>query len=174
MHKLIKVVLFVVAMQLITVKSTAAEACNNNSSKSAPACLGLQEKKEMSYENKSEQKNVLGTKLQPCGFDPKTGFFRNGSCETGPNDRGVHTVCAVLTNEFLSFTKSQGNDLTTPLPQFDFPGLKAGQRWCLCATRWAEAEKAGYAPKVVLEATNEKTLKIVPLETLKKYDFEKK
>lgn len=114
-------------------------------------------------------KNVLGTELKPCGMDPLTGFYRTGSCETGPDDRGVHTVCAVLTDEFLEFTKSKGNDLSSPLPQFGFPGLKAGQRWCLCAARWLEAERAGRAPKVVLEATHEKTLSTVPLDTLKKY-----
>ncbi len=114
-------------------------------------------------------KNVLGTELKPCGMDPLTGFYRTGSCETGPDDRGVHTVCAVLTDEFLEFTKSKGNDLSRPLPQFGFPGLKAGQRWCLCAARWLEAERAGRAPKVVLEATHEKTLSTVPLDTLKKY-----
>jgi uncharacterized protein (DUF2237 family) len=123
----------------------------------------------MNEKNLMANKNVLGTDLKPCGMDPLTGFYRTGSCETGPDDRGVHTVCAVLTDEFLEFTKSKGNDLSRPLPQFGFPGLKAGQRWCLCAARWLEAEKAGSAPQVVLEATHEKTLSTVPLDTLKKY-----
>ena len=123
----------------------------------------------MNEKNLMANKNVLGTELKPCGMDPLTGFYRTGSCETGPDDRGVHTVCAVLTDEFLEFTKSNGNDLSSPLPQFGFPGLKAGQRWCLCAARWLEAERAGRAPKVVLEATHEKTLSTVPLDTLKKY-----
>jgi uncharacterized protein (DUF2237 family) len=123
----------------------------------------------MNEKNLMANKNVLGTELKPCGMDPLTGFYRTGSCETGPDDRGVHTVCAVLTDEFLEFTKSKGNDLSSPLPQFGFPGLKAGQRWCLCAARWLEAERAGRAPKVVLEATHEKTLSTVPLDTLKKY-----
>jgi len=123
----------------------------------------------MNKKNLMANKNVLGTELKPCGMDPLTGFYRTGSCETGPDDRGVHTVCAVLTDEFLEFTKSKGNDLSRPLPQFGFPGLKTGQRWCLCAARWLEAERAGRAPKVVLEATHEKTLSTVPLDTLKKY-----
>ena len=123
----------------------------------------------MNEKNLMANKNVLGTELKPCGTDPLTGFYRTGFCQTGDDDRGVHTVCAVLTDDFLGFTKSNGNDLSSPLPQFGFPGLKAGQRWCLCAARWLEAERAGSAPKVVLEATHEKTLSTVPLDTLKKY-----
>ena len=112
-------------------------------------------------------RNVLGGPLQPCGFDPETGFFRDGHCHTCEQDHGSHTVCAVMTAEFLAFSKSRGNDLTTPVPQFDFPGLKPGDSWCLCAGRWLEAYEAGMAPNVVLEATNEAALSIVPLEALK-------
>ncbi len=117
----------------------------------------------------AKQKNVLGTELVSCGMDPLTGFYRTGSCATGPDDKGMHTVCAVLTAEFLEFTKSKGNDLSTPLPQFGFPGLRPGQSWCLCAARWLEAESAGRAPKVILESTHENTLNSIPLETLKKH-----
>lgn len=112
-------------------------------------------------------RNVLGTELQPCSLDPVTGFFRNGCCETGPHDAGMHTVCAVMTAEFLAFSKAVGNDLSTPRPEYDFPGLRPGDRWCLCAPRWKEALDAGAAPQVVLESTHEETLAIVPLGVLK-------
>jgi uncharacterized protein (DUF2237 family) len=114
-------------------------------------------------------RNVLGTELVPCSLDPVTGFFRNGCCETGPDDLGLHTVCAVMTAEFLAFSKAQGNDLSTPVPQYGFAGLKPGDRWCLCAPRWKEALDAGMAPQVVLESTHEETLAIVPLGVLKDY-----
>lgn len=110
--------------------------------------------------------NVFGEPLITCSNDPETGFYRNGCCETGPEDGGKHTVCAVMTEEFLEYSKSQGNDLKTPKPQWGFPGLKAGDRWCLCAMRWKEAYDAGVAPQVVLEATEEKTLDFVSLDTL--------
>ncbi len=113
--------------------------------------------------------NVFGEPLKLCSTMPLTGFFRDGACHTGAEDGGLHTVCAVMTDEFLSFTKSRGNDLTTPMPLYRFPGLKAGDRWCLCARRWAEAQRAGYAPPVVLEATNERSLGIVPISTLVSY-----
>jgi uncharacterized protein len=113
--------------------------------------------------------NVLGGELIPCSKDPVTGFFRNGCCETGPEDVGLHTVCAVMTAEFLAFSKSVGNDLSTPMPQYGFPGLKPGDRWCLCAPRWKEALDAGAAPQLVLEATHEETLAIAPLGVLKDY-----
>ena len=116
-----------------------------------------------------EALNVLGGELVPCSNAPMTGFFRNGCCETGPEDVGLHTVCAVMTAEFLAFSKAAGNDLTTPMPQYGFPGLKPGDRWCLCAPRWKEALDAGAAPKVVLEATHEETLAIMPLGVLKDY-----
>ena len=112
-------------------------------------------------------RNVLGTELVPCSLDPVTGFFRNGCCETGPDDLGLHTVCVVMTAEFLAFSKSAGNDLSTPHPEYGFDGLKPGDRWCLCAPRWKEALDAGAAPQVVLEATHEETLAIVPLGVLK-------
>lgn len=98
-----------------------------------------------------------------------TGFYRNGCCETGPDDRGTHTVCASVTQDFLEFTAQQGNDLSTPRPAFGFQGLKPGDRWCLCATRWREAYEAGHAPNVVLEATEEKTLNYIPMEVLSQY-----
>lgn len=112
-------------------------------------------------------RNVLGGELQPCSLDPVTGFFRNGCCETGPHDQGMHTVCAVMTAEFLAFSKAAGNDLSTPRRDLAFPGLKPGDRWCLCAPRWKEALDAGAAPQVVLESTHEETLAIVPLGVLK-------
>jgi len=115
----------------------------------------------------TKQKNVLGETLEACCFEPLTGFYRDGYCNTGQQDNGTHTVCAVMTKEFLEFTLSRGNDLSTPKPLYNFPGLKPGDKWCLCALRWYEAYKQGYAPNVVLEATNQKTLEYVPLETLK-------
>jgi uncharacterized protein (DUF2237 family) len=114
-------------------------------------------------------RNVLGQELVPCSLDPVTGFFRNGCCETGPHDVGMHTVCAVMTAAFLEFSKSMGNDLSTPRPDFGFDGLKPGDRWCLCAPRWKEALDAGAAPQLVLESTHEETLAIVPLGVLKDY-----
>lgn len=102
--------------------------------------------------------NVLGEELQPCSFEPVTGFYRDGCCDTGTGDLGVHTVCAIMTEEFLAFSIVAGNDLSTPHPEFGFPGLKSGDRWCLCAPRWQEAYEAGMAPRVVLAATHEQTL----------------
>ncbi|MCA1762283.1 MAG: DUF2237 domain-containing protein [Flavobacteriales bacterium] len=113
--------------------------------------------------------NVFGEKLIPCSTDPLTGYFRDGCCSTGATDRGTHTVCAVMTAEFLEFSKSQGNDLITPLPAYRFPGLKPGDKWCLCVLRWREAYDAGVAPSMVLEATHVKSLEYVPLETLVKF-----
>ena len=117
-------------------------------------------------------RNVMGGELVPCGFDPLTGFFRNGCCETGPHDVGLHTVCAVMTADFLAFSKAAGNDLSTPMPDYGFAGLKPGDRWCLCAPRWKEALDAGAAPQIVLESTHEETLAIVPLGVLKDHAFE--
>lgn len=111
-------------------------------------------------------KNVLGGALAECGRDPLTGFYRDGCCNTGPDDRGVHTVCAVITEDFLEFTASRGNDLATPRPEFGFDGLKPGDRWCLCAARWQEAFEAGCAPNVALRATHARTLDIVRLDAL--------
>ena len=115
------------------------------------------------------QRNVLGGPLGVCSEAPVTGFFRTGCCDTGPQDIGRHTVCIVASEEFLAFSKARGNDLSTPMPEYDFPGVQPGQRWCLCAARWVEAYHAGMAPQVVLNATNEATLDLVPLETLKRY-----
>jgi len=116
-----------------------------------------------------QARNVLGGELKPCSNRPLTGFFRNGCCETSSEDFGMHTVCAVMTAEFLEFSARVGNDLSTPQPDFQFPGLKPGDRWCLCAPRWKEALDAGVAPPVVLEATHEETLAITPLGILKDY-----
>jgi len=113
-----------------------------------------------------ESVNVLGEPLKPCSFDPVTGFYRDGCCNTGPEDRGRHTVCARMTAEFLAFSRARGNDLSTPRPEFGFPGLRPGDRWCLCAARWVEALAAGMAPKVVLASTHRSVLEIVPLEVL--------
>lgn len=111
-------------------------------------------------------KNVLGGDLEICSGRPKTGFYRDGRCHTGPGDIGVHVVCAQVTAEFLEFSKRTGNDLSTPVPAFDFPGLKPGDRWCVCVTRWKEALDAGVAPPVVLEATHLSALEFVTLDDL--------
>lgn len=112
-------------------------------------------------------KNVLGERLQLCGDSPKTGYLRTGTCETGPQDQGSHVICAQVTEAFLEFTKGKGNDLSNPAPQLGFPGLKPGDRWCLCALRWKEALDAGLAPPVILEATHESALRYVSMEALK-------
>jgi hypothetical protein len=114
----------------------------------------------------SQQRNVLGTPLATCSTAPRTGFFRDGCCNTGREDRGLHIVCAVMTDEFLRYSRSVGNDLSTPAPDYGFPGLKAGDRWCLCGPRWKQALDAGCAPRVVLAGTNELMLQLVPLEVL--------
>ena len=111
--------------------------------------------------------NVLGTPLEPCSLDPMTGFYRNGCCDTGSEDHGVHIVCAVMTDAFLAFSKERGNDLSTPVPMYEFPGLKAGDRWCLCAARWREAYDAGCAPQVVLESTHARMLEWASLDELR-------
>lgn len=118
---------------------------------------------------RGSQLNVLGGPLLTCSDKPVTGFFRDGCCNTSEDDFGSHTVCVVLTDEFLVYSKAAGNDLSTPRPEFDFPGLKAGQRWCLCAARWVEAYRAGKAPKVSLNSTNQAALEIVPLDLLKQH-----
>lgn len=111
--------------------------------------------------------NLLGTRLEPCSTAPMTGFYRDGCCNTGPEDRGSHTVCVILTAEFLAFSKYLGNDLSTPRPEYGFPGLKPGDRWCLCAARFLQAAQEFVAPKVVLEATHRSALEIVPIELLR-------
>lgn len=113
--------------------------------------------------------NVLGSPLECCCMDPVTGFFRNGKCDTSGEDTGMHTVCAIMTAEFLAFSRSVGNDLSTPYPQYDFPGLKPGDRWCLCLPRWVEAHRAGKAPRIVLRATHASALEFIDLEELRKF-----
>jgi uncharacterized protein (DUF2237 family) len=122
--------------------------------------------------HKPKPKNVLGGELKVCCSNPLTGFYRDGFCKTGAEDRGSHTVCVRVTDEFLKFSKSRGNDLSTPRPEFQFPGLQDGDKWCLVAMRWQEALEAGAAPDVVLEATNEAALQFVSLEDLKKHRAE--
>jgi uncharacterized protein len=121
----------------------------------------------MTIRRERDARNVLGGPLRPCSMEPMTGFFRNGCCETGPEDVGMHTVCAVMTAEFLAFSMAAGNDLSTPRPELAFAGLRPGDRWCLCAPRWKEALDAGVAPPIVLEATHEEVLAISPLGILK-------
>lgn len=116
--------------------------------------------------------NVLGTALQSCSDAPKTGFFRNGCCDTGPQDQGLHTVCAQMTAEFLAFSKYLGNDLSTPRPDYGFVGLKPGDSWCLCASRFLQAHQEGAAPNLRLEATHSRTLSVVPLDVLRLYSVD--
>ena len=115
------------------------------------------------------ERNVLGDELEPCGADPLTGFFRDGCCSTGPEDRGSHTICAVVTDEFLSHQREIGNDLSTPVPQYQFPGLVAGDRWCVTAVNWLRAHEDGAAAYVVLASTHERALDIVPLAALREH-----
>jgi len=121
--------------------------------------------------NNTLEKNVLRTELQACCYEPKTGFYRDGFCRTGPEDVGTHVVCAIMTAEFLEYTKAQGNDLSTPMPMYQFPGLQPGDKWCLCASRWKQAYLAGKAPEVVLEATHKKALQIVGFEMLLEHKY---
>lgn len=121
---------------------------------------------------KQKQLNVLGTSIEICGTNPKTGYYRDGCCHTESKDVGMHTVCAIVTEEFLEYSRIKGNDLITPRPELNFPGLKSGDAWCVCATRFEEARLAGCAPKVKLTATNEKTLEVVSLEVLKNYQID--
>lgn len=129
----------------------------------------------MSYTNGNgnghypKPRNVLGGEMKSCCTDPMTGFYRDGYCRTGPDDRGRHTVCIIATDEFLAYSKSVGNDLSTPMPQYAFPGLKEGDKWCLVAMRWQQALEDGMAPKVVLEATHESSLQFIRLEDLKRF-----
>lgn len=119
-----------------------------------------------------KQKNVLGTELESCGTDPITGYFRDGCCNTGFSDGGTHTVCAIMDDRFLEFSKSKGNDLVTPRKEYGFKGLKKGDSWCLCAMRWEEARQAGCAPRVKIKSTNIKTLEFVRLEHLKEHQVD--
>ena len=118
-----------------------------------------------------DTKNVLGTALVPCSYDPLTGYFRDGCCNTDENDSGSHLVCARVTHEFLEFSLKRGNDLITPRPEYRFQGLQPGDRWCLCVNRWREALEAGVAPLVVMESTHAKALQSVPLGTFQKHQF---
>jgi len=120
-----------------------------------------------------DKKNVLGMQLQPCSFSPLTGYMRDGHCAHCVSDTGQHTVCAEVNEAFLEFSKNQGNDLSTPCPEFNFPGLKAGDHWCLCAGRWLEAAEAGFAPPVILESTHERALDIISLGDLKYHQLKK-
>ena len=119
----------------------------------------------------SNQKNVHGTPLQPCSFSPKTGYIRDGYCTCLENDPGQHTICVVLTDDFLAFSKQAGNNLSDPVPEYGFPGLKAGDQWCLCLSRWIEAYNNDCAPHVILEASNERILNHVTLDMLKKFEL---
>lgn len=119
--------------------------------------------------DEAPQRNVFGEPLAVCSDSPLTGYFRDGCCNTSPQDFGSHTVCVVMTDDFLAFSKAAGNDLSTPQPEYEFPGLKAGDRWCLCAARWRQAFEAGMAPRVVLSATHERALEIVALKDLKRF-----
>ncbi len=126
----------------------------------------------MPHPNADKPVNVMGGVLEPCSIEPLTGFYRSGCCDTGPEDHGRHTVCAVMTVEFLAFSKAQGNDLSTPRPEFGFDGLKPGDRWCLCAARFREAYEAGKAPRVRLAATHRATLEIAPLDMLREMSLD--
>jgi uncharacterized protein len=121
-----------------------------------------------------ESLNVYGKPLRTCCMSPVTGFFRNGCCDTSDQDVGVHTVCIIVTDSFLAFSKEAGNDLSTPIPEYGFSGLKKGDKWCLCAARWLEAYHAGVAPHVVISATHQKTLEIVDLELLESFAIDNK
>ena len=117
----------------------------------------------------SAARNVLGAPLAPCGCQPLTGWYRNGFCETAPSDRGQHSICCVMSESFLTYSKAQGNDLSTPVPAFRFPGLKPGDHWCVCAPRWKQAYEDGMAPPVRLEATEESALAVVTLDQLREH-----
>ena len=122
--------------------------------------------------SEEDQLNIFKEPLEACSFDPVTGFFRSGCCETSEQDTGSHTVCAIMTEEFLKFSKSKGNDLSTPVTAFDFPGLNSGDRWCLCAARWLEAYEAGSAPSIIARATHRRALEIIPMEVMKEFSLD--
>ena len=122
--------------------------------------------------SEEEQFNIFNEPLEACSFDPVTGFFRSGCCETSEQDTGSHTVCAIMTEEFLKFSKSKGNDLSSPVPAFDFPGLNPGDRWCLCAARWLEAYEEGSAPSIIARATHRRALEIIPMEAMKEFSLD--
>ena len=122
--------------------------------------------------SEEDQLNIFNEPLEACSFDPVTGFFRSGCCETSEQDTGSHTVCAIMTEEFLKFSKSKGNDLSSPVQAFDFPGLNPGDRWCLCAARWLEAYEAGSAPSIIARATHRRALEIIPMEVMKEFSLD--
>ena len=158
-----------------TPQVTTQRSASNQSIQSQPnACIGLRNTcdstpKEASKKLQTKEKNILNKAIKICSLDPLTGFERDGRCLAGPHDRGVHVVCAQMTNEFLAFTRKKGNDLSTPKPRFNFPGLQSGDRWCLCASRWVEAVRAGVAPPVVLESTAIRALEFADQSTFEKY-----
>lgn len=161
-------ILITTSLLFISVLSVAQEKTPVNTSKfGCEPASEINLTKKMENTTKKDEKNVLGTALQIAGTSPITGFYRDGFCSTGTADRGIHVVAAVVTDEFLQYSKAHGNDLITPSPTYGFPGLKAGDKWCLCAARWKEAHNAGVAPPVVLEATHEKALQYATLEELK-------
>jgi uncharacterized protein (DUF2237 family) len=147
----------------LNTSENASLAVENEASLLRYSVIGYQKGSAMN----EESLNVLGTSLVPCSYDPLTGYFRDGCCNTDENDQGSHVVCAKVTQAFLDFSLQQGNDLVTPRPEHRFRGLKAGDRWCLCALRWKQAYMAGVAPKVVLESTHKRALDFVTLEQLK-------
>lgn len=149
--------------------SSGTAVCEDAADKS---CLGLSpiDMAQPPSSTQAQHLNVLGKALKLCGQNPVTGYFRDGYCRIADQDRGVHAVCSEVTETFLTFTKARGNDLSSPAPHFGFPGLRPGDRWCLCAARWLEAAKHGAAPPVLLEATHRKTLDVVPLEYLQSHD----
>ena len=157
-----KNILFAFFLLATTVVSAQSKVVKKKKNASPNACLVMPSTTE------STSKNVLGTPLQACCTTTMTGFYRNGRCETGSNDAGVHVVCAQVTDAFLQFSKSRGNDLMTPFPAYGFAGLKAGDKWCLCASRWREAYEAGVAPPVFLASTHENALMFVSLDALQK------
>lgn len=161
-------ILITTSLLLISMLSLAQNKVHTNESK--VGCGPVKETNKriiMENEKTSHGKNVLGTALQIAGTSPITGFYRDGFCATGNADRGIHVVAAIVTDKFLQYSKVRGNDLITPYPAYGFPGLKAGDKWCLCAARWKEAYDAGVAPPVILEATHEKALEYATLEELK-------
>lgn len=137
--------------------------------KASPHMNDFEKKQSAKHPADQPARNVLGQPLVACSFDPLTGFFRDGCCKTGPEDIGSHLVCAIVTDKFLAFSASRGNDLSTPRPQWNFPGLQAGDQWCLCVNRWVEAYKADCAPQIRLESTHSNALQVVDLDTLKEF-----
>ncbi len=160
-------ILILSSLLLVSTLLMAQNKVANHSKVGCGPVAETNQKKKMENQTKKNEKNVLGSALQIAGTLPITGFYRDGFCSTGTADRGIHVVAAVVTDQFLQYSKARGNDLITPVPAYGFAGLKAGDKWCLCAARWKEAYDAGVAPPVVLEATHEKALEYATLEQLK-------